>query len=90
MIQDIPQTDYNQIKGVVLEVIQHDEFPSFTLTVGQKTQRLVNIYIRKAHFDKIENLLQVGNKVSVMFFVSSRKKHGRYYTMANTLQVDPA
>lgn len=88
MIQDIPQSNFNQIKGIVYEVVDHHEFPSVTLEVGNNSKRFVNFYIRKSYFTEVESILKLENKVIVTFFISSRHKHDRWYTTANILRVD--
>ena len=88
MIQDIPQSNFNQIKGIVYEVLEHDEFPSVTLEIGHNTKRYANFFIKRHYYDTIINMLVVGSKVVVTYFLSSRKKHGRWYTMANVLRID--
>lgn len=88
MIQDIPQSNFNQIKGIVHEVIEHEEYPNITLEVGQNTKRYVNFFLKKAYYESVIDMLKVGNKLMVTYFLSSRNKHGRWYTMANVLRID--
>ena len=90
MIQDIPQSNFNQIKGIVYEVGEHDEYPNVTLEVGHNTKRYVNFYIKKAYYESIIDMLKIGSRIVVTYFLSSRNKHGRWYTMANILRVDLA
>lgn len=90
VIQDIPQSNFNQIKGIVHEVAEHDEFPSVTLEVGHNTRRFVNFYIKRSYYDTILDMLSIGSKIVVTYFLSSRSKHGRWYTMANVLRIDLA
>jgi len=88
VIQDIPQSNFNQIKGIVYEVSEHEEFPSITLEVGNNSKRFVNFFVRRAYYDTVKSILTNGNKVIITYFLSSRKKFDRWYTMANILRVD--
>ena len=90
MIQDIPQSNFNQIKGTVYEVLEHDEYPNITLEVGHNSKRYVNFFVKKAYYDSIIDFIKVGNRLIITYFLSSRKKHGRWYTMANVLRIDMA
>jgi hypothetical protein len=88
MIKDIPQSNFNQIKGTVYEVVDHIEFPSITLEVGNNTKRFVNFYVRKTYYDENINVFKLGIRLVVTFFISSRKKHERWYTTVNILRAD--
>lgn len=90
MIQDIPQSNFNQIKGIVYEITEHEEYPSITLEVGNNSKRFVNFFVRKSYFTSVENIVKIGSKVVITYFLSSRKKFDRWYTMANILRVDAA
>jgi hypothetical protein len=83
VIQDIPQSNFNQIKGIVYEILEHEEFPSITLEVGNNSKRFVNFFVRKSYYESVKSLLNKGDKVVITFFLSSRKKFDRWYTMAN-------
>lgn len=89
MIQDNGQQAFNQIKGKLHEIGTDSKFPSITLEVGNKRQRLVNIVLKPDLFELVKSTYKIGDKIGVKFFVSSRYKHGRYYTMANALEVFP-
>lgn len=87
MIQDNGQQAFNQIKGRIHEIGTDPKFPNITLEVGNKRSRLVNIVFKPDLFEQVKSTHKIGDKIGIKFFVSSRFKHGRYYTMANALEI---
>ncbi len=81
------QLYFNQIKGVLVELNDAEKFCSITLKVGHENARLVNLTIKKPYFDEISKVRKLGDKVTVRFYLSSRNKNQRWYTMANVLDV---
>ena len=81
------QHSFNQIKGTLSEINDDDIYCSITLDVGHENKRQVNIVCRKNQFDEQLKDYKVGEKVCVMFFVTSRKKNERFYTSANLLSI---
>jgi hypothetical protein len=82
------QSRFNEIKGAITEKNDGEEWCSITINVGHENPRLVNFSIKKPHFDIINEEFLLGNKVVVSFYLTSRFKNGRWYTIANALQVD--
>jgi hypothetical protein len=82
------QLNFNTIKGILHECNDGDDWCSITLNVGHENPRFINLAIKKPHFDVIKDNHKIGNKVIVMFYLTSRYKNGRWYTTANILQVD--
>jgi hypothetical protein len=89
------QFHFNRIKGEVTEInIPEDnkaenDWCSITLTAGHENQRQVNFSIKKSQVDELINDgLKLGAKVTVLFYLTSRFKNGRWYTTANVLQLD--
>jgi len=82
------QLNFNAIKGIIHECNDGDNWCSITLNVGHENPRFINLAIKKPHYDTIKNKYQVGAKVNVMFYLTSRFKNDRWYTTANVLQVD--
>ena len=81
------QLNFNQIKGIVSEINNETEFCSLTLKLGHENIRNANLICKKAQFDKMMTGFELGDKVSVRFYVTSRNKEGRWYTAANMLSV---
>jgi hypothetical protein len=48
----------------------------------------VNLVVKKDSFDKIKDKFKLGDKVFIKYYLTSRFKNGRWYTMANVLAVD--
>ena len=81
------QVYYNQVKGEITEINDVENFPSVVLSVGHDNKRFVNICTKPNMLSELKKKYNVGDKVSIKFFVSSRFKHGRWYTMANALEI---
>ena len=82
------QVYFNQVKGTLAELNNGDRFCSITLNVGHESKRQVNFVTKKPQYDKIVEAFKIGDKLAVKFYVTSVKKNGRWYTMANALSVD--
>lgn len=82
------QLFFNQIKGTIHEIIVDGNWCSFTLNVGHESVRYVNLSMKKALYDEVKNDYQIGDKVSVRFYLTSRFKNERWYTVANILQIE--
>lgn len=81
------QVYYNQVRGEIIEVIDTENFPSIVLEVGHENKRFVNICFKSEMLKKLLESYKLGDFVTIKFFVSSRFKHGRWYTMANALEI---
>lgn len=82
------QLNFNKIKGVIVELNDGERFCSLTLDVGHENIRQVNLIVKKDSFDKIVGQFQLKDKVFIKYYLTSRFKNGRWYTMANLLSVD--
>jgi|TARA_B110000908_G_C10082775_1_gene370357 hypothetical protein len=89
MISNTKQVYYNQLKGKISEINTSENFPSVVLEVGHEIKRFVNICLKPNMMQTIEMNYKIGDKLSVKFFVSSRFKHGRWYSMVNGLEILP-
>lgn len=87
LIKTDKQSIFNQVRGVIEEINQDDEFCNITLKVGHENVRMVNFTIKRAQFDEVLKDKQLGDKVAVRFYISSRKKYDRWYTTATILDV---
>jgi hypothetical protein len=81
------QVYYNQVKGEIEEINNVENFPSVVLNVGHEIKRSVNLCFKADLMNDFVKKYRVGDKVSIKFFISSRHKHGRWYTMANALEI---
>jgi hypothetical protein len=82
------QQHFNQIKGIITELNEGDTWCSITLKVGHENERFVNLVAKNSCFSKVTKDHKIGDKVIVMFYLTSRFKNDRYYTTAHVLQVD--
>lgn len=83
------QHNFNQIKGEITELLAGEKFCSMTICVGHENKRNVNLIIKKDYYPRVINQFKAGDRVAVKFYITSRLKNGRYYTMANALCVEP-
>ena len=81
------QFKFNEIKGVIIELNDAEKFCSVTLSVGHENIRNVNLTMKKNKFDEIKQLIEVGDKVCVFYYIVSRNKNQRWYTTANLLEI---
>jgi hypothetical protein len=88
IIKNDKQVYFNQIKGIIEELNDGDEFCSITLKLGHENSRNVNLVMKKPQFIPIQEKYKIGDKVLVRFYISSRKKHDRWYTSATVLDVN--
>lgn len=84
------QLHFNKVKGTVYESNDGDNWCSFTLSLGHENTRFVNLAIKKHQYDTLKDKYPVGTKVSVIYYLTSRFKNGRWYTTANILQMELA
>jgi hypothetical protein len=82
------QIYYNQVKGVVTEINEEQEYCSITLDVGHENIRKLNLSMKRIQFDSLCKGLSLGQKILAKFYVVSRKKTGRWYTSANILDLE--
>jgi hypothetical protein len=88
IIKNDKQLFFNQIKGIIEELNDGEEYCSITLRLGHENSRNVNLVLKKPQFDPIAKKYNIGDKVCVRFYISSRKKHERWYTTATVLDVN--
>ena len=85
------QSVFNEIKGRIIELNQNTHFSNITLSVGNHNSRSVNLVCKTNLYKSlIENKFELNDKVKVRFFLSSSKKHDRWYTNANILEINKA
>ena len=87
LVQD-QQSNFNQIKGIVSEIIIDDKFCSITLIVGHKNKRCVNFSIKAIYFPDVVKNIAINDKINLHFYLASNQKHNRWYTTANILKVE--
>jgi hypothetical protein len=81
------QQFFSSIRGTLKETEVGDKFSSITLEVGHERPRLVNMVIKNVLFEKIKNDLVIESKLSIAYYITSRKNEDRWSTMANVLTV---
>ncbi len=89
MLHETKQVYYNRIKGFIEQINDVTDFPSVTITVGHKKLRHINVLCKPDKIKEISNGYKLGDEITIMFFVSSRFKHNRWYTNVNCLSVEP-
>jgi hypothetical protein len=86
-MHDTKQIYYNQVKGQISQILNIENFPSIVLQCGHDRKRDVNICFKPILMSEIVEKYEIGDNISIKFFISSRLKHGRWYTMCNGLEV---
>lgn len=79
------QVYFNQVKGNITEFNDGITFCNITLSIGHESVRYANFALRKEEFDKLTNEFKIGDKVVVRFYITSKKKNEKWYTMCNML-----
>jgi ABC-type transport system involved in Fe-S cluster assembly fused permease/ATPase subunit len=82
------QTEFNQVKGILVEVNPPtNSFGSITLEVGKTTKRMANLICKSDTLIGIKDKIRVGDLAMVTFYITSKFKNDRWYTIANVLQI---
>jgi hypothetical protein len=81
------QQFFSTIKGVLKETQVGDKFSSITLEVGHERPRLVNLVMKNALLEKAKGDLIPESKLSVAYYITSRKTADKWSTMANALTI---
>jgi hypothetical protein len=84
-IKNDKQVFYNQVRGIVEEIIYDENFTTIAIKAGHENTRNIAFVSKNACFEKLKDTLIVGSKVLIRFYLSSRKKHDRWYTTATIL-----
>lgn len=87
LIKSDKQHHFNQVRGLIEEINEGDDYCNITLKVGHENPRMVNLTMKKPQFEEIAQSHTLGEKVVVRFYISSRKKHDRWYTTASVLDI---
>lgn len=81
------QQFFSTIKGVLKETDIGSKFSSITLEVGHERVRLVNMVFNNDNMPKFQDKLVIGSKISVAYYITSRKVDNKWTTMANVLNI---
>lgn len=87
LIRSDKQVLFNQVRGIIDEINEGEDFCNVTLKVGHDNHRLVNFTMKRTQFEEIGKKHTLGEKVTIRFYISSRKKHDRWYTTASVLDI---
>ncbi len=83
------QRFFNDIKGTISELNDDEKYCNLTLNVGHENPREVNLAVKKQDFENIKQDFKVGDKVSVRFYlVSRRNKNEKWFTNALLLEIE--
>lgn len=87
IIKNDKQIYFNQVKGIIDEINLGDNFCNLTLKVGHDNARFCNFVMKTPHFELLKDKIALNDKVSIRFYINSRKKFDRWYTTANVLDI---
>jgi hypothetical protein len=88
VIKNEKQVFFNQIKGEVFELCLDEKFSNVVLSLGHENLRYASFVTKTELFNEYKETINVGDKVAIRFYVSSRKKHDRWYTTATILDIN--
>ena len=88
MFKNDKQIYFNRVKGNVSEIEINPEFSSITLNVGHANMRQVNLCFKTSFKESLIKNIQSGDSVVAQFYISSNKKHDRWYTTATLLSLE--
>jgi hypothetical protein len=87
VIKNEKQVFFNQIKGEICEVNVEDKFCNVVLSLGHENVRHASFVTKTELFNGYKDTINLGDKVMIRFYISSRKKHDRWYTTASILDI---
>jgi hypothetical protein len=87
VIKNEKQVFFNQIRGEVCELNVDDKFSNVVLSLGHENVRQASFVTKTELFNEFKNDINIGDKVMIRFYISSRKKHDRWYTTASILDI---
>ena len=87
VIKNEKQVFFNQIKGEICEINVEDQFSNVVLSLGHENMRHASFVTKTELFNAYKDEIALGDKVTIRFYISSRKKHDRWYTTATVLDI---
>jgi dihydrofolate reductase len=81
------QNKFSTIKGVLKEINEESKFSNITLLVGHERTREVNMVMNSKTYESIKDKLKLEEKITVSYYITSRKKEDKWSTMANVLTI---
>lgn len=87
VIKNDKQVFFNQIRGTINEINVEEKFSNVVLQLGHENTRHAAFVIKTEAFKSYQDRIQKGDKVTIRFYISSRKKHDRWYTTATILDL---
>ena len=82
------QLYFNQVKGELVDISIEDNFSNLTIAVGHNKLRKINFVAKTDYFNDLILGYEIGQQVTVKFYLSSNFKHGHWYTTATMLSLD--
>jgi len=82
------QLFFNQLRGCISEIEYGEKFSNITLQIGHENFRSANFCMKSVLFTDVTNGYNIGDNVSVKYYISSNKKNKRWYTTATLLSIE--
>ena len=82
------QLFFNQLRGCIAEIEFGEKFSNLTLQIGHENVRSANFCMKSNLFAEIIDGYNIGDIVSVKYYISSNKKNERWYTTATLLSIE--
>jgi len=84
------QQKFNEIRGCIAEINDHEKYCSLTILCGHENPRSVNISVKKSAFEPIKYKHKIGDVVVCSFYVVSNKRNERWFTSINLINIEYA
>jgi hypothetical protein len=82
------QLYFNQVKGELIEMNIEENFSNLTVAVGHNKLRKINFVAKTEYFEEQVKGYEVGQTITVKFYLSSNFKHNHWYTTATILSLE--
>jgi len=83
------QLNFNTVKGTVYEIKKEEVYSSVIIEAGHERKRYVCFSLSTDRLCEVEKNISVGMKVSVRFYVASKRKENKWFTNANIITIEP-
>jgi hypothetical protein len=82
------QINFNQVKGILKEINKKEKHSNIIIELGHENKRLVSMSVKNSYFEEVVNGKNIGDKVSVRFYLTSSVKENHWITKANVITID--
>lgn len=84
------QLNFNTVKGTVYEIKKEKVYSSIAIEAGHERKRYICFSLSTEKLCEVEKNISLGMKVSVRFYVASKRKDSKWFTNANIITIEPS